>query len=33
MAKTLLEYYLEILNYDNKPGFLNKYLVTPCLTR
>lgn len=33
MAKTLLEYYLKILNYDNRPEFLNKYLKTPCLER
>ena len=33
MKKTLLEYYLENLNYDNKPEFLNKYLEAPCLTR
>lgn len=33
MAKTLLKYYLKILNYDNRPEFLNKYLKTPCLER
>ena len=29
----LLGYYLETLDYDKKPEFLNKYLETPCLTR
>lgn len=29
----LLEYYLEKLNYKNKPEFINKYLNTPSLLR
>lgn len=33
MKKSLLEYYLEILDYKNKPEFLNKYLDVPCLKR
>lgn len=30
---SLLKYYYEMLNYDNRPEFLNKYLETPCLLR
>lgn len=31
--KSLLEFYLDTLEYSNKPNFLNKYLETPCLIR
>lgn len=33
MKETLLEYYLNILNYKTRPQFLEKYLQTPCLLR
>lgn len=33
MKKDLLEYYLEILDYENRPDFLNKYLDDPYLKR
>lgn len=29
----LLKYYLETLDYNGRPEFLNKYLEAPCLTR
>lgn len=33
MEKSLLSFYLDILDYENRPDFLNKYLETPCLVR
>ena len=33
MKDTLLEFYLDTLEYSKRPNFLNKYLYTPCLTR
>lgn len=33
MKESLLEYYLDKLNYKTKPQFLEKYLQTPCLLR
>ena len=33
MEKSLLEIYLNKLEYSNKPEFLNKYLNVPCLKR
>lgn len=33
MKQTLLEYYLDLLEYDKKPEFLDKYLEVPCLKR
>ena len=33
MKKTLLEFYLETLEYNEKPEFINKYLNTPSLNR
>ena len=33
MEKSLLEFYLNVLEYENRPDFLNKYLNTPCLLR
>lgn len=33
MQNTLLEFYLDILEYSKRPSFLNKYLDAPCLTR
>ena len=33
MNKSLLQYYLDKLEYNNRPEFLNKYLDTPCLLR
>lgn len=33
MKKSLLEFYLETLEYNEKPEFLNKYLNTPSLNR
>lgn len=33
MEETLLEFYLEKLEYNKRPEFLNKYLDTPCLKR
>ena len=33
MKNTLLEFYLDTLEYNKKPNFLNKYLETPCLIR
>ena len=33
MKDTLLEFYLDTLEYGERPNFLNKYLDTPCLTR
>ena len=33
MNKSLLQYYLDKLEYNNRPEFLNKYLDTPCLVR
>ena len=31
--RALLNFYLDILEYNNKPDFLNKYLEVPCLKR
>ena len=33
MQNTLLGFYLDTLEYSNKPKFLDKYLDVPCLTR
>ena len=33
MKESLLEFYLNVLEYENRPDFLNKYLNTPCLLR
>ena len=33
MEETLLEFYLEKLEYNKRPEFLNKYLDAPCLKR
>ena len=33
MKNSLLEYYLDNLDFDKKPEFLNKYLDAPCLKR
>ena len=33
MKKSLLEFYLETLEYNEKPEFINKYLNTPSLNR
>lgn len=33
MENSLLVFYLKILDYENRPDFLNKYLETPCLVR
>lgn len=33
MKESLLEFYLNKLEYSNKPDFLNKYLNDPCLMR
>lgn len=33
MDKPLYDYYINLLEINNKPDFLNKYLETPCLTR
>lgn len=33
MKESLLKFYLNVLEYENRPDFLNKYLNTPCLIR
>ena len=33
MQNTLLEFYLDTLEYSKRPKFLNKYLDVPCLIR
>ena len=33
MKDTLFKFYLDTLEYSERPDFLNKYLKTPCLTR
>lgn len=33
MKQTLLQYYLDLLEYDKRPEFLDKYLEVPCLKR
>ena len=33
MKESLLKFYLNVLEYENRPDFLNKYLNTPCLLR
>lgn len=33
MKESLLEFYLDLLDYKTRPKFLDKYLSTPCLLR